>query len=228
MTDEQKKELEITADEDGEFWMSYQDFITYFGRLDICNVSPHSLLDDKRKDYFWDRKFYDGAWVKDKSAGGCRNFIDSYHLNPQFVVELKNKDDTDEEKRCSLLIALMQKNGRTKIEGSHYLPIGFAIYRLQENQVDQVPMNNDFFRYNRSVEQSIFINARGVTGRYKLPAGHYLIVPSTFHPNEEAEFLLRVCYEKDEFFDHAAFEKYVAESKDKKETHDFTPVSTVK
>lgn len=28
--------------------------------------------------------------------------------------------------------------------------------------------------------------------RFKLPPGHYLIVPSTFDPNEEGEFVIRV------------------------------------
>lgn len=31
-----------------------------------------------------------------------------------------------------------------------------------------------------------------VSCRFKLPPGHYLIVPSTFEPNEEGEFLIRV------------------------------------
>lgn len=31
-----------------------------------------------------------------------------------------------------------------------------------------------------------------VSCRFKLDPGHYLIVPSTFEPNEEGEFLIRV------------------------------------
>jgi hypothetical protein len=37
-----------------------------------------------------------------------------------------------------------------------------------------------------------FINLREVSCRFKLPRGTYCIVPSTFDPNEEGEFLLRV------------------------------------
>ncbi|KHJ80898.1 hypothetical protein OESDEN_19422 [Oesophagostomum dentatum] len=31
-----------------------------------------------------------------------------------------------------------------------------------------------------------------MTGRFRVPPGNYVVVPSTFEPNEEAEFMLRV------------------------------------
>ncbi|KAL7037811.1 hypothetical protein ACKWTF_009370 [Chironomus riparius] len=223
ISEDQKKELGITIEQDGEFWMSYQDFISYYERLDICNVSPHSLHDDKRKENFWDRKFYDGAWVKGSSAGGCRNHIDTFHTNPQYVMTLKNADETDPKGRCNVLIALMQKNGRSKEKGSHYVPMGFSVYRIQEQHLDQVPLKNEFFRYNGSIEQTTFVNSRGITARYKLEPGHYLIVPSTFYQNVEAEFLLRVCTEKNEAFDWEEFEKYREKNKDNKRRSKFTP-----
>ena len=37
-----------------------------------------------------------------------------------------------------------------------------------------------------------FINMREVSGRFKLPPGNYVIVPSSFHKHEEGDFLLRI------------------------------------
>lgn len=59
------------------------------------------------------------------------------------------------------------------------------------------PLDTNFFTYNASVGRSpSFINLREVSCRFKLPPGTYCIVPSTFDPNEEGEFLLRVFSEK--------------------------------
>ena len=39
-------------------------------------------------------------------------------------------------------------------------------------------------------------NLREVSGRFKLPPGNYLIVPSSFKADEEGDFILRVFTEQ--------------------------------
>ena len=58
-------------------------------------------------------------------------------------------------------------------------------------------LGKDFFLYNKMVAKSdSFINAREVVGRFCLDPGNYVIVPSTFYPHEEGQFLLRLFSEK--------------------------------
>ncbi|XP_011153616.1 calpain-B isoform X6 [Harpegnathos saltator] len=192
--DHEKEELGLTFDVDGEFWMSFHDFTRYFTQLEICNLNPDSLtghdLDAGKKR--WEMSVFEGEWVRGVTAGGCRNYLETFWHNPQYRITLEYPDDDDD--KCTVISALMQKNRRAqKRMGADCLTIGFAIYHLEYPERLPKPLDINFFKYNASVARSpAFINLREVTCRFKLPPGVYCIVPSTFDPNEEGEFLLRI------------------------------------
>ncbi|KAM9420696.1 calpain-3b isoform 3-T3 [Salvelinus alpinus] len=61
----------------------------------------------------------------------------------------------------------------------------------------QQHLQKDFFLYNASnAKCKSYINLREVSERFCLPPGEYVIIPSTFDPHEEGEFILRVFSEK--------------------------------
>ncbi|XP_014259622.1 calpain-A isoform X3 [Cimex lectularius] len=196
ISDEKKEEIGLIFESDGEFWMSFKDFMKYFSRLEICNLNPDSLIHDNKKK--WEMSVFEGEWVRGVTAGGCRNFLETFWHNPQYTVELTEADEDDEDNKCTMIVALMQKNRRAQRKiGVECLTIGFAIYHLEDPDKLPRPLNLNFFKYNASVARSpSFINLREVSCRFKLPQGTYCIVPSTFDPNEEGEFLLRVFTEK--------------------------------
>ena len=79
--------------------------------------------------------------------------------------------------------------------GSHkktYESIGFTIYSVDDQHVNK-KVDVDYFKYHASKARSpAFIKTRDNIGSYRLPAGTYVIVPSTFDPDLPGKFLLRL------------------------------------
>uniref|UniRef100_A0A8C2IXE0 Calpain 9 n=1 Tax=Cyprinus carpio TaxID=7962 RepID=A0A8C2IXE0_CYPCA len=173
--------------DDGEFWMEFGDFKANYDKIEICNLTADSLSDDVRKK--WEVNLFEGNWIRGSTAGGCRNYIDTFWTNPQFKLRLDHPDDGD--KLCSVIVALMQKNRRRlRKEGLDLETIGFAIYEAPDDQDHQ---GKDFFRYNASKARSrTYVNMREVSERFRMPPGNYLLVPTTFQPHHEADFLIRI------------------------------------
>ncbi|KAL6481811.1 hypothetical protein MHYP_G00098910 [Metynnis hypsauchen] len=181
-----KTRLLENATDDGEFWMEFEDFKANYDRVEICNLTPDSLTDDTK--IKWDITMLEGSWIRGSTAGGCRNFIDTFWTNPQFKLKL---EDADGDGRCSVIVALMQKNRRKlRKEGLDMETIGFAVYEAPN---DEDHLGKDFFRFNASKARSrTYINMREVSERLSLPPGSYLLVPTIFQPHKEADFAVRI------------------------------------
>uniref|UniRef100_G1SUQ2 Calpain 8 n=1 Tax=Oryctolagus cuniculus TaxID=9986 RepID=G1SUQ2_RABIT len=189
-----KEELDKKA-EDGEFWMSFSDFLRQFSRLEICNLSPDSLSSEEV--HKWNLVLFNGRWTRGSTAGGCQNYPATYWTNPQFKIHLDEADEDQEESAgepcCTVLLGLMQKNRRRqKRMGQGMLSIGYAVYQVSglERHTD-VHLGRDFFLgHQPSARSGTFINLREVCSRTRLPPGEYLVVPSTFEPFKDGEHAL--------------------------------------
>uniref|UniRef100_A0A8C5U8T3 Calpain-3 n=1 Tax=Malurus cyaneus samueli TaxID=2593467 RepID=A0A8C5U8T3_9PASS len=166
----EKIRLQHKIVEDGEFWISFQDFMRYFTKLEICNLTPDTLEVDKFQT--WTVSVNEGRWVRGCSAGGCRNYPDTFWTNPQYRLKLLEEDDDpeDEEVICSFLVALMQKNRRKERKlGANLYTIGFAIYEVTMHGTKH-HLQKDFFLYNASKARSkTYINMREISERFRLP-----------------------------------------------------------
>ncbi|XP_073072777.1 calpain-2 catalytic subunit isoform X2 [Manis javanica] len=182
--------------EDGEFWMSFSDFLRHYSRLEICNLTPDTLTSDSYKK--WKLTKMDGSWRRGSTAGGCRNYPNTFWMNPQYLVKLEEEDEDQEngESGCTFLVGLIQKHRRRQRKmGEDMHTIGFGIYEMTGQT--SVHLSKNFFLTHRARERSdTFINLREVLNRFKLPPGEYILVPSTFEPNKDGDFCIRVFSEK--------------------------------
>ncbi|KAG7493015.1 hypothetical protein MATL_G00020030 [Megalops atlanticus] len=153
----------VKAD-DGEFWMSFQEFLRHYSRLEICTLTPDTLTDDSFK--HWSICKYDSSWRKGSTAGGCRNHPHTFWMNPQFVIKLDEEDDDpdDNEVGCSFVVGLIQKNRRRlRKVGEDMHTIGFAIYEVPSQFHGQREVHLDknyFLTHAQKARSETFINLR--------------------------------------------------------------------
>ncbi|XP_036984231.2 calpain-2 catalytic subunit [Artibeus jamaicensis] len=198
--DPEEKERLTRQREDGEFWMSFSDFLRHYSRLEICNLTPDTLTSDSYKK--WKLTKMDGNWRRGSTAGGCRNYPNTFWMNPQYLIKLEEEDEDqdDGERGCTFLVGLIQKHRRRQRKmGEDMHTIGFGIYEVPEELAGQtnIHLSKNFFLTHRARERSdTFINLREVLNRFKLPPGEYIVVPSTFEPHKDGDFCMRVFSEK--------------------------------
>ncbi|XP_035828504.1 calpain-5 [Aplysia californica] len=173
-----REKVGLTFEEDGEFWMTFEDYCKYFVQTCICRVVNTSYLSLSKT---WHEGLSHGQWVKPDRAGGCPNNKDTFLLNPQYSFDI-----TEDEDEC--MIQLMQKSLRAK-EGCENVTMGFTILRVELNREQRL---HDMFLQEK-VASTVYRNSRSVFLRHgPMRKGRYVVVPSTFDAGIEASFLLRV------------------------------------
>lgn len=188
ISDAERERIGLTFDEDGEFWMPFDDFCVHFTDLSICrllNTSWFSFSKTWCESSFHGRWSYNGTETALDRAGGCLNHRDSFLRNPQYRFDVEAAEDT-------VMIYLVQRDRRAlRKDGVKNLVLGFHIMKVEANRR---------YRLHTMMEKaatSEYIMTRGVFLRATLKAGRYVVVPTTFEPTEEGEFMLRIFTSKD-------------------------------
>ncbi|XP_071377523.1 calpain-12 [Centroberyx affinis] len=220
----EKERIELKKKEDGEFWISSEDFSRLFDTVELCSVNPDTLVEGNTSaspaaPSAWTISDHEGVWVPGSSAGGSRRYHRSFWKNPQFELVLTEQDQIDEDdeddddeddeddeemtpeekkiaekqkekgKQCTVLVEILQKD-RRKRNKVHFLYMAFHIYRVRQRGLC---LDRSFFIKNRPVSRSGKYRAqRGVWRKVHLDPGNYVIVASTYRPNQPGDFFLRI------------------------------------
>ncbi|XP_047739328.1 calpain-5 [Hyalella azteca] len=179
----ERESLGLVFEDDGEFWMTFEDFLEHFTDLSICFLINTSVLSLSKT---WNESSFHSAWTigvkghhSDRS-GGCLNHKESFLRNPQYKFDVR--DDKED-----VIVQLLQKDMRERrSEGVQQLVIGFHIMKVEVNREYRV------HRIHASAATSDYIKTRSIFLREQLPKGRYVVVPTTFKPNETGDFLLRI------------------------------------
>ena len=161
--------------DDGEFFMSIEDFMENYSHIQCCNVTTCTKK--------WKEFTKHGTWIKGKNAIGHLN-NNSFHMNPQYVLDVPT-DDT-------VVISLLQQ--WTRLSKYHHKKhtnfIGYKVYKIKR-RVEKVRLGKELTDLN-PVYTTIYIDSRSNTNILHLKKGCYVIIPSTFYPNKEGDYSLRV------------------------------------
>ncbi|XP_068228201.1 calpain-5-like isoform X4 [Palaemon carinicauda] len=184
----EREKLGLTFEDDGEFWMTFDDFVEHFTDLSICFLINTKLLSLSKT---WHETTFYGAWTigirghNADRAGGCTNHKETFLRNPQYRFDIKEDND-------DVIFHLMQKDARgRKQEGMQNLVIGFHIMKIEENRKYRVHRMHD------AAATSDYIRTRAIFLREQLKKGRYVIMPTTFKPDETGEYILRMFTSKD-------------------------------
>ncbi|XP_029923194.1 calpain-5-like [Myripristis murdjan] len=183
VSERERENIGVTVQDDGEFWMTFDDFIANFTDLILCRLINTSYLSFHKT---WEEAVMRGAWRRNDNpllsrAGGCTNNRQTFLQNPQYVFDVKKPED-------EALICLQQRDRRATLRDGRgeNLAIGFEIHRVELNRTYRMHVTQ------QKVGGSIYINSRCVFLRIDLKEGRYVIIPTTFDPYLEGDFLLRI------------------------------------
>ncbi|XP_063086400.1 calpain-13 isoform X3 [Cavia porcellus] len=172
--DPRKRQLYHNKD-DGEFWMSCQDFQENFVSLFICNQIPITLDHGLRPHERWSQIIFKNQVVPGNSTGNPRR-------NAQYFFSVGESQGGN---NVVVSFTVMPQSLKAEEQG---FPLSFQVFKFQKFQ-ERLPPT--FFSPFRNAAQVIeYETKHNFTKSFQLNPGTYVVVPSA--RRKEAKFLLRI------------------------------------
>lgn len=168
----------LIVDSQGNIKLSLAKWTRIFTHLDVIHLDKETAADEPslKSRRPWNVRVFQGYWRRGVNAGGCRNY-DSFHINPR--LQITNLSDG------YLVISVSQYNV------TEPQVIGFTGYEITD-EIHTDSTDPKFYKTRKSLINSQYTNARQVTERALFNSGVYLVLPTTFEPGSEAQFIFRI------------------------------------
>ncbi|XP_049759987.1 LOW QUALITY PROTEIN: calpain-13 [Elephas maximus indicus] len=160
--------------EDGEFWISCQDFQNNFSACVSCNQTPISLDRGNTLHERWSEMMFKNQGIQGNSAG-------SPQRNPQFFFFV------EEPMEGPNVIVSFTVMLQCLLATDKEIPLNFQVFKFQQCQ-ERLPPT--FFSWFRIAAQGIHLKTKyNFIQCFHLSPGTYVLVPLT---SREAQFLLQI------------------------------------
>ncbi|XP_029924953.1 calpain-1 catalytic subunit-like [Myripristis murdjan] len=173
---------------DGEFWMTLEDYCVYYEDMDICCDSPNFLDDDAACQ--WKCSMKEGCWEAGESDVGSDCASEEFWKNPQFRIRVKAVEGESQGSK-NILVSLMQKSDEEKRSKVEYHAIGFMIYEVPP-EAPKGQLTASLMGDSSPLEVSTFCFAREIVELHSLQPGEYVIIPCTSEPEKTSSFILTI------------------------------------
>jgi hypothetical protein len=137
VTPNEKARIKLHEKDDGEFFMSFNDFIKHFDALDICNLTPDMLNRAPREDREWKTISFTGVWRSEDEQ------TDQIH-----TFELVDPDEDDDENFCSIVVSLLHIQNHRKNRRQLGIKIHSDDGELVKNEAAKMSSRESVFRYD--------------------------------------------------------------------------------
>ncbi|XP_030759700.1 calpain-9-like isoform X2 [Sitophilus oryzae] len=182
--------LSVRVANEGEFWMSFDDFARHFTQLDLVHIGPddwmlENALHSKQP---WRAVLARRRWRAGYNGGGGPCYVETTSMNPQFHVQIPRTSTN----KCHVVVSVIQYY-ETNITDSKKrkapVAIGFAVFEVPHSMQRLTP---NFVAEQKPLDVTNHSVAREVVTFFTLPPGDYIVVPQTNIPNIDGKFLLRI------------------------------------
>ncbi|XP_027624111.1 calpain-13 isoform X2 [Tupaia chinensis] len=178
-TQDQRKNQLYEDKEDGEFWMSCQDFQENFSCLFICNQIPITLDHGNPLHERWSQMMFKNQVIRGNTAGQSQREAQYFFFVPKQTEGIN----------VVVSFTIMPQSWKSEDE---IFPLSFQVFKV-DPQFQQFGerLPPEFFSPFRNAAQGLdHETKRNFTKSLHLSPGTYVVVPSA--RREEAEFFLRI------------------------------------